>query len=246
MSGFNFPGKYYEIVRKDFRDLSAETEFFADLAGEGGRVLDLGCGTGTNLRVLRERGLTGVGIDTSTEFLSWAKSLGQDGIEYVHQSIAEFRSDAQFDLILCVFGTLNLVPPDEWPELFGRMRGWLRPGGHLVIDAAQLLSHVDSYQPFVISHHEADGVLLTRLARTALNAHTTNWRHEETIIVREDDGRVSMYGNFFDQWLVTAVEVRRMLVASGLHLVAEYGSFRRTAPSPAGKGPLIQVATAVT
>lgn len=246
MFGFNFPGKYYEIVRKDFRDLSAETDFFADLAGDGGRVLDLGCGTGTNLRALGERGHTGVGIDTSMEFLNWAKGSVHDGIEYINASITEFRSDARFDLIMCVFGTLNLVPPAEWSGLFYRVRDWLRPGGHLVIDAAHLLNYADNYQPFVISHHEDAGVLLTRLARTAINAHTTNWRHEETMVVREDDGRVSMYGNFFDQWLVTAVDVRRMFADAGLQLAAEYGSFRRTPPPPIGKGPLIQVATKVT
>ncbi|MBV8539725.1 MAG: class I SAM-dependent methyltransferase [Pseudonocardiales bacterium] len=246
MSEFDFPGKYYEIIRKDFRDLSAETDFFVDLAGDGGEVLDLGCGTGTNLRALHERGHTGVGVDTSVEFLSWAKSSSRGGVEYINTSITEFQCDAQFDLILCVFGTLNLIPPDKWSGLFHRMRKLLRPGGHLVVDAAQLLNYVDSYQPFVISHHEGHGVLLTRLARTIVNAHTTNWRHEETIVVREDDGRVSMYGNFFDQWLVTAGDVRRALADSGLQLTAEYGSFRRTAPPAIGKGPLIQVATRVT
>lgn len=246
MFGFSFPGKYYEIIRKDFRDLSAETDFFAALAGDGGRVLDLGCGTGTNLRALCERGHTGVGIDTSMEFLSWAKDSSQGGIEYINASITEFQSNAQFDLVICIFGTLNLILPGEWPGLFHRVQNWLRPGGHLVIDAAHLLNYVDNYQPFVISHHEDHGILLTRLARAVLNAHTTNWRHEETIIVRDDDGRVSMYGNFFDQWLVTAVDIHRMLVDAGFQLTAEYGSFRQTAPPSIGKGPLIQVATKVT
>ena len=242
MTGFEFPGPHYEVIRKDFRDLSAETEFLTGLLPDNGSVLDLGCGTGTNLRALAAAGHRGVGVDSSSSFIDHAKNTGTDGVHHVHGSITEFDTDERFDLVCCLFATLNLVPPAELPALLERARSWLRPGGHLVLDAGHLLGFADSYQPSMVVHHRGGGVLITRLIRTLVNGHSANWRNEETLLVRDDDGTVSMYENFFDQWVVTVPELHRLLADSGFGLVAEYGGFRRTPASPFGKGPLIQVA----
>ena len=45
-SSFEFPGRYYEVIRGDFRNLEVETRFFASYLPPAGRVLDLGCGYG--------------------------------------------------------------------------------------------------------------------------------------------------------------------------------------------------------
>ncbi|MFD0392763.1 hypothetical protein ACFQ3Z_08580 [Streptomyces nogalater] len=36
MSSFEFPGEYYEIMRRDFRPLAAETEFLASFVAPEG------------------------------------------------------------------------------------------------------------------------------------------------------------------------------------------------------------------
>ncbi|MFG1953712.1 class I SAM-dependent methyltransferase [Micromonospora sp. NPDC048830] len=145
-------------------------------------------------------------------------------------------------MVYSLFSTLNLVPPDQLPGLLDKARRWLRPGGQLVLDSGHLLNYVDSCQPSMVAHHQGDGVLVTRLVRTQINAHAANWRNEETILVGRPDGQCSLYPNFFDQYVVTAPELRRLLSAAGFELTAEYGSFRKDPPPPFGRGPLIQVA----
>ncbi|MGN9809373.1 class I SAM-dependent methyltransferase [Micromonospora sp. BQ11] len=242
MGGYEFPGDVYEIVRRDFRNLGAETDLLASLAPPAGRFLDVGSGTGTNLRALAERGHSGVGVDQSASFTDHAKNAGGGNIEFVLGSMTEFETGDTFDVVYCLFSTLNLVPPHELPGLLARARRWLRPGGHLVLDPGHLLNYVDSYQPSMVAHHRGDGLLVTRLTRTQINAHTANWRNEETVLVSRPDGHVSLYPNFFDQWVVTAPELRRLLCAAGFEVTAEYGSFRGDGPPPFGRGPLIQVA----
>ncbi|MEY9846122.1 SAM-dependent methyltransferase [Streptacidiphilus sp. BW17] len=244
MTGFEFPGEYYEIIRKDFRNLEVESSFFSSYLPAAGRVLDLGCGTGTNLRALSDLGYACTGVDQSEQFIDFAMKAGGD-IEYVHCSAADYEAQEQFDLIYAVFVTLNYLKRDELGRLLAKVRGWLRPGGRFVVDIGHMLNFADSYQPYIVAHHRHEGILITRLIRHAVNAHTANWRHEETILVREADGRVSMYDNFFDQMALTAPELRQLLKEAGLTVTEEYGSFRKESPSPRGKGHLIFIAESV-
>lgn len=241
---FEYPGEYYEIIRADFRDLAGETEFLAGLLPEsGGMVLDLGSGTGATLRSLAALGHKGVGVDLSTTFVDYAKSRAGDNERYVLGSFTEFDTDEQFDVVCTLFATLNLVPPTELPKLLAKVRRWLRPGGHLVVEAAHLLNFVDAFQPSQVTHHvSSSGAVVTRLVRAAVNAHQATWRNEEAIMVADTDAKALLYHNFFDQWVLTAPELHNLLAAAGFEITAEYGSFRGTPPPPFGKGPLIQVA----
>ncbi|MFG3496000.1 class I SAM-dependent methyltransferase [Streptomyces sp. NPDC047928] len=244
MSSFEFPGRYYEIMRRGFRDLAAETSFLASLLPEGGHVLDLGCGTGTNLRELASLGFRGTGVDQSAQFIEYARQAGGEGLTYAHERVENFTTDQRFDLIHSLFMTLNYLPRPELPAVLRTIRSLLRPGGHVVLEFGHLLNFVDTYQPHTIAHHRGDGVLISRLARQVINPHAAIWRNEEVLYVRESDGSVAMYDNFFDQTVLTGPEVRDLLTAAGLTVTAEYGGFRKEPAPFHGRGPLVLVATA--
>jgi hypothetical protein len=148
------------------------------------------------------------------------------------------------DLVYSLFVTLNYLPRAELPELFAKVRRWLRPGRRFVVDIAHLLNFVDGYQPFLVAHHSRDGVLITRLGRQTVNPHRATWRGEETLLVRDADGRVSMYENFFDQSVLTAPELRHMLTEAGFSVTEELGGFRKEPAPPHGRGHLVFVAQA--
>ncbi|MFJ6216784.1 class I SAM-dependent methyltransferase [Streptomyces sp. NPDC092296] len=246
MSSFEFPGEYYEVIRKDFRDLAAETDFLASYLPLGGTVLDLGSATGTNLRALAALGHPGVGVDQSAAFTAHARNAapapGAAPVEYVHARTADYTTEQRFDLVYSLFGTLNQLPRAELKQLFADVRDWLAPGGHLVVDIGHLLNFVDGFQPNMIAHHQGDDLLITRLARQSVNPHAAIWRNEETIIARGADGTVAMYANFFDQAVLTSPEIRDLLAAAGLEVVAEYGGFRKEPGPRIGRGPLLFVA----
>jgi 2-polyprenyl-3-methyl-5-hydroxy-6-metoxy-1,4-benzoquinol methylase len=240
MSGsFEFPGRYYEIIRRDFRNLERETTFLHSYLLPGSRILDIGCGTGTTLRALSKLGHRCTGVDQSAQFIEYARESGGD-VEYLHGNAADAEPDGPFDLVTCLFVTINYMAPDDVPRLLTKVAGWLRPGGCFVLDMAHLLNFVDNYQPYIIAHHVDEDVLITRLTRHLVRPHDGNWRHDESIIVR-DRGEVSMYFNAFDQYVYTVREMTRLLAAAGLTIVEEFGSFDRLIP-PTGKGHRVLVA----
>ncbi len=242
MSGFEFPGKYYEIIRKDFRNIAAETKFLSSYMPDRGVALDIGCGTGTNLRELSKLGYRGVGIDQSSQFIDYAQDHEGEAVEFMHATAAEFETADQFDIILSIFVTLNYLQRDELHHLFQNVQRWLRPGGVFVVDIGHMLNFADRYEPYIIAHHRSDEVLITRLTRHHIDAHKANWRHDETIIVRDGDLPLTMYENSFDQMVLTVPEVTQYLSDCGLTVVDRFGSFHKDPPSPSGHGHLILVA----
>jgi methionine biosynthesis protein MetW len=88
-------------------------KFFASIIEKGSKVLDIGCGDGTNLKYLiNEKGIEGYGIDISQTAVNMAKSKGIDA--YVKDiSSAEFKLVDKFDYIILSEILEHIPNPEE-------------------------------------------------------------------------------------------------------------------------------------
>jgi SAM-dependent methyltransferase len=103
---------------------------------DGGRVLDLGCGNGTKIARLAGR-FELVAVDLSEEQLQLARAK-VPGATFVHGDFAELDFSAEtFDAVTAFYSIMH-VPREEHGALFGRILGWLKPGGLFLAS----LSHV--------------------------------------------------------------------------------------------------------
>lgn len=94
-----------------------------------GRILDLGCGPGRDLRVFRDLGYDAVGLDGAARFVDMARHYA--GCEVLHQDfLALDLPAAHFD---GVFANASLfhVPGQELPRVLGEIQATLRPRGVL-------------------------------------------------------------------------------------------------------------------
>ncbi|HEY2506586.1 MAG TPA: class I SAM-dependent methyltransferase [Streptosporangiaceae bacterium] len=97
------------------------------------RLLELGCGTGAVLTGLGGE-LEVAGVDRSPEMLAIAADR-LPGARLVEADMTRFRLDALFDVVICVFDTLNHLPRfDLWLALFDRAREHLTEGGLFIFD----------------------------------------------------------------------------------------------------------------
>ncbi|MDO4263153.1 MAG: class I SAM-dependent methyltransferase [Deinococcus sp.] len=101
----------------------------------GGRALDLACGTGGLTRELLNAGWEVTGLDGSAEMLEMARARLPQGTPLVQGDLRTFALEERFDLITCVFDSLNnLLSAEELGQAFARAAAHLRPGGLLACD----------------------------------------------------------------------------------------------------------------
>ena len=98
----------------------------------GGRVVDLGCGTGELTRSLHERtgASTTLGIDSSPAMLEKSASHAGEGLTFELGDIAEWAPSEPFDV---VFSNAALHWVDDHAALFARLTSALAPGGQLAV-----------------------------------------------------------------------------------------------------------------
>lgn len=98
-------------------------------------ILDCGCGTGVNLALLRHYGRAR-GIDLTWSGLECARGRGETSIAQASAVALPFAA-AAFDIVTSFDVIYALEDADEAAAL-REMRRVLRPGGHLVVNAAAM------------------------------------------------------------------------------------------------------------
>jgi len=103
----------------------------------GGRVLELGIGTGRVALPLQGRGLEVHGVDASEAMIAQLHAKpGGDQIPVTHGNFADVAVDGQFSLIYVVFSTFFvLLTQEEQVRCFENVAHHLDPQGLFVIEA---------------------------------------------------------------------------------------------------------------
>jgi SAM-dependent methyltransferase len=130
----HFARCYDEIHRDDpLGNVERVRGYLARHAPLARTVLELGCGSGAILAEL-DGGLSVTGIDHSPAMLARARARAPSAC-LVEADIAAFELGARFDVVLCLFDTLNhLARFDAWRSLFDRAADHLDDGGLFAFD----------------------------------------------------------------------------------------------------------------
>jgi len=137
---------FYDLTRKFY--LVGRDQIISELEPPiGGRVLEIGCGTGRNLFAASDRYPLArfYGIDISLEMLATAlkrsrRHSGRPAIAFAHADAANFDPQATFGLTgfdrVFISYALSMIP--DWRQALGRAAAAVAPGGRLhVLDFGQ-------------------------------------------------------------------------------------------------------------
>jgi trans-aconitate 2-methyltransferase len=133
----------------------------------GGRVVDLGCGTGELTRELHRRTQAAetVGVDSSDAMLAKSAAFAADGLRFERADIADFAPAEPYDLVFSN-AAYHWVP--DHPALLQRLTRGVKPGGQLAFQVPDNFDHA--------SHRAAEEASSEEPFRSALGgrAHPRN------------------------------------------------------------------------
>lgn len=126
---------------------------------QGGRALELGCGTGHKLIPIAAEGHPCVGMDFSPEMLDEARRKADErgvAVEWVQGDMRDFDLGRTFDFVFITANSLlHLQEAEDLVSCFRAVRRHLAPGARFVFDV---------FNPSVRLLAEANGVRRTREA----------------------------------------------------------------------------------
>lgn len=129
--------EFYDAVYS-FKDYAGEVEKLEACIRQhkrspGTQLLDVACGTGKHLSILRSK-YTVEGLDIDETLLAIARERNP-GVRFHHADMLEFDLGRCFDVVVCLFSSIGYTKTR--PRLFQAvraMRRHLHPGGLLVIE----------------------------------------------------------------------------------------------------------------
>lgn len=102
----------------------------------GGRVLELGCGTGRILAVLHSAGIDAWGVDNSEPMLAQARARLGPKAPLVFMDIRRLNLHNAFTLAILPYSLPTyLIKDDDWCALRSGLQNALSPGGMVLLDA---------------------------------------------------------------------------------------------------------------
>ena len=128
-----FAGFYDQIMGDRSADIERIRDYIKRYRPAAGSLLELGCGTGAVLAGLAAD-LPVTGVDLSEEMLAVA-ARSVPAARLVHADVTSFSLGTRFDVVICVFDTLNHLPSLEaWRAMFERVHEHLADGGLFFFD----------------------------------------------------------------------------------------------------------------
>jgi SAM-dependent methyltransferase len=202
---------FYDAVNGEPTERTAQIlAYIGAFAPDAHDVLELGCGTGPILAGLGS-GFALTGLDASTTMLAHARRRCPSA-RLLTGDITSFSLGARFDVVVCVYDTLNHVTTfDGWRAVFAHAAAHLREGGLFIFDVNTLgrLRYLGDVAPWV---HDFDAHTLVMdvdftdepLARWRIrifaHQHDDTYRlHHETILelgVALDEVRAALADDF--------------------------------------------------
>jgi SAM-dependent methyltransferase len=166
-------GEFYDAVMGDRRAAAKQVvELIRAVKPDARSVLELGCGTGSILKCLQDAYEVS-GLDISGKMLSVARKKVPRS-KLFRQDMVDFRIHGRFDVIFCVFDSINHVRRfSDWKKVFARVRQHLSPGGCFIFDIntqRKLERHIA--EPAWV-HRFGKNILIIDV--TALSNQASNW-----------------------------------------------------------------------
>ena len=188
-----------------------------------GLVLDLGCGTGTMTRLLRQKGYDMIGVDASAEMLEIARNHPDEGILYLQQDMREFELYGTVAAVVCVCDSLNyLLEEEDLAEVFSLVHNYLDQNGVFIFDMNTIHKYRDLIGDATICENREEGSFIWENSYDPENGINI---YELAVFLPREDGLYEKCEELHCQKAYEQSEIEALIAEAGMELVAVYDAY---------------------
>ena len=125
--------KFAERFRGSEEDIRARQQMYASRFREHAPVLDLGCGRGEMIQVLRDAGIAARGVDSNDDSIALCAAKGLDAAKADLFTYLSDLPDASLGGVICC-QVVEHLPPARLPEMIRLVHAKLRAGGLVALE----------------------------------------------------------------------------------------------------------------
>ncbi len=211
---------FYDAVMDDPAARAARVNSWIECYRPDARsVLELGCGTGS-IMVRLTTSATLTGLDRSREMLTIAAGKVPNA-SFVEADMASFSLGRRFDVVLCIFDSINhLLTLEEWRSFVQCVHDHLSDGGLFVFDVNTVgeLRRLGEEPPWVYDFDGGTAIIDVAFAEDDAGSGSTDW--DIRIFEQVGTGHYHLHRESIGELAVPLSRVRE-LVGEGFVLLEE-------------------------
>lgn len=189
-------------------------------------VLDMTCGTGSQVFYLAERGYEVIGSDFSPALLEQARMKAKKLHRQLHFIDGDMRNIkvGQFDAVITIFNAIGHLTQIDFEKALKNIRTNLKEGGVYIFDIFNLEAMtddvLDSFSMDVLSIVE--GVKIRSIQHSELDKENGFLISHDHHTLYKEQGEPEIHTNTFSLQIYTAAELRSILLRNGFEVISQY------------------------
>ncbi|MFH1157300.1 MAG: methyltransferase domain-containing protein [Pseudomonadota bacterium] len=190
-------------------------------------VLDLTCGTGSQVFFLAKRGYKVTGADFSPDLLKRARAKARKekiDVRFIDGDMRTLKVGV-FDAVITIFNAVGHLTKAGFEKAMKNIRRNLKDGGIYVFDILNLEAMTDSAVAGLAMHvsKKVNGSQLHQIQCSTIDRENGRLTSYDSSLVQKNAEKPERFTHKFSLQLYTAKELREMLGRNGFETIGQYG-----------------------
>ena len=189
-------------------------------------VLDLTCGTGSQVFHLKKRGYKVIGADFSPALLDIARKKARKekiDVRFIDGDMRTLKVD-HFDAVITIFNAVGHLTKPDFEKAMRNIHGNLKYGGIYVFDIFNLEALTDSVvNDFAMDvRRTVDDTQIHAVQTSTLDRKKGRLTSYDHLTIQKGTEQAKEYKSNFTLQIYTAEELREMLSRNGFETICQY------------------------
>ena len=189
-------------------------------------VLDLTCGTGSQVFYLVERGYQVVGADFSPALIKQAQEKAQQknlDLQFLDGDMRTVQV-GNFDAVITIFNSIGHVSKEDFAQTLQNIRKNLKDGGVYIFDIFNLQAMTDQVVTGLIMDIKkvVNGVNIHNIQHSTIDKNSGLLTSYDKLVV-ENNGKIQAFENKFSLQIYRAKELQNILNDNGFDVLEQSG-----------------------